>query len=94
MTLVLGTYNGISGGNISMVWAPNTSTISYFELSKTALFDVDIIYNHGFSATGSLNSRYSVVFYNITDSVELARCFVVMNNSISTSDTAIINGLF
>lgn len=96
MSLVLGTYNGISGGSISMVWSANTTQPAYFELSKTALFDINIVYNHGFSAvTSTINSRFFMVLYNITDGVEMARCFIILNNTtIPLANTGIINGLF
>ncbi len=44
-----------------MVWAPNTSTASYFELAKTGLFDVNIVYNHGFNTTaGNFSASFTM----------------------------------
>lgn len=45
MTLNNGSYPSVSGGSISLVYAPNTSSPSYISISKNALYEVNVVYN-------------------------------------------------
>lgn len=80
MCLTNTNYNMVSGGSISFVFAPNLTTPSYFDISKTALYDIDITYNQLVSTIGGINTYFNVNLYNITDSVVVAFCPVYFNN--------------
>lgn len=81
MTLNNGSYPSVSGGSISLVYAPNTSSPSYISISKNALYEVSVVYNRVLIGSGSIAVSYFMEFYNITTSTTIARCRLVLNNT-------------
>lgn len=81
MCLTNTNYNAMFGGAISFVFAPNTSTPSYFEISKTATYDVEVVWNQTVLTIGGINSYFNVNLYNITDSTIVGFCAVYFNNT-------------
>lgn len=80
MCLTVGSYNIVTGGNVSLVYAPNISTPAYIEISKTALYKINVVYDQYVPTIGGVNTYFNVNFYNITDSVVVAFCPVYYNN--------------
>lgn len=88
-------FNALFGGSISFVFAPNTSSPSYFEISKTGLYKVEIVYNFALLSVGSINTLFDVEFYDITNSNRLAICGVYFSNTtMATCQTAHISGIY
>lgn len=81
MCLTNTNYNAVFGGSISFIFAPNTSTPSYFEISKTALYKINIVWNQTVLTIGGINSYFNVNLYNITDSTIVGFCSVYFNNT-------------
>lgn len=95
MCLTTGSYNMTSGGSVSMVFAPNTSTVSYFEISKTALYNINIVYNQYVNTIGGINTYFNVNLYDITTSTIVAFCSLYYNNTnTGITQTATISGLY
>lgn len=65
--LTTGNFNGEFEGSISHVFAANTSTPSYIEISKTGRYKIHITYaNYVTSAAGTINTFFNLIFYDIT----------------------------
>lgn len=95
MNLQIGNYNGLFEGNISLVYSSDSSSISYIELSKSAKYDVDIVYSFYLGIIGSVNNYFNVQFYCITDNLVIAQCPVYYNNTNSAiNQLAHIKGIY
>jgi len=81
MTLNNGSYPSVSGGSISLVYAPNTSSPSYISISKNALYEVNVVYNRVLIGSGTTAVTYFMEFYNITTAATIARCWLCLNNT-------------
>ena len=81
MTLAVGYYPSISGGSISLVYAPNISSPAYITIGKTALYDVHVVYNRVLIGSGTIAVTYFMEFYNITTATTVARCRLCLNNT-------------
>ena len=71
MTLAAGSYPSIMGGNIGIVYSPNTSTPAYISVAKTALYDVSIVHNRTFTGTGTTTGSFFINFWNITQGTQI-----------------------
>ena len=80
----------MSGGSVSFVFAPNILTPSYFEISKTALYNIEVVYCQYLGTIGGVNTYFNVNLYNITDGVEVGFCPVYYNN-LNTAINQIAN---
>lgn len=95
MTVPVGVLNYVVGGSISFVFSPNTSVPAYFEISKTALYDCNIVYNRALITSGSISVTFFVHLWNITTNTSVGSCWVYFNNiNGGTSQTAVINNIF
>jgi len=91
-TTNLGYY---SGGSVSFVFSPNSGVPAYFEISKTALYDCNIVYNWSLITGGSISVTFFVHLWDITNNASVGSCWVLFNNlNGGTSQTAVINNIF
>ena len=95
MTLAAGSYPSIMGGNIGIVYSPNTSTPAYISVAKTALYDVSIVHNRTFIGTGTTTGSFFISFWNITQGTQIGQCrLFITNTQTPASQTSVISGLF
>lgn len=74
MTIPIGLLNYYSAGAVSFIFSPNNTTPAYFEISKTALYDCNIVYNRALITTGTINQSFFIHLWNITDNISVGAC--------------------
>lgn len=95
MCLTNANFSGFLEGSISHVFAPNLTTPSYIEVSKTAKYKIHIIYSNLISGSPIVNSFFNVLFWDITDDVYVAFASIDFRNSNGpTLPNAVIYGVY
>ena len=95
MCLTNGNFNGEFEGNITHVFAPNLTTPSYIDTSKTAKYWINIIYANLISGSPVVTSFFNVIFYDITDDTYVAFSSIDFQNSNGpTLPNACIYGIY
>ena len=95
MTISTTNQGFFSAGSVSFVFSPNTATPAYFEISKTALYDCNIVYNRALITGGSISVTFFVHLWDITNNISVGSCWVYFNNlNGGTAQTAVINNIF
>lgn len=95
MCLTNGNFGGEFEGSITHVFAPNLTTPSYIDISKTAKYWINIIYSNLISGSPIVNSFFNVLFYDITaDSYVAFASIDFWNSNGPTLPNAVIYGIY
>lgn len=95
MCLTNANYSGQFEGSITHVFAPNTSTPSYIDISKTAKYKVHIVYSNLISGSPIVNTFFNVLFFDITTDTAVGFASIDFRNSNGpTLPNAVIYGVF
>lgn len=92
MTLNNGSFPSVSGGSLSLVYSPNTSSPAYISISKTALYEINVVYSRVLIGSGTTSVTFFLDFHNITTNTVVGWCRLLLNNTSGPSaQTGVIN---